>query len=119
MKSKQFRINNFSFFFPSYNCYYFFSYKKRNDEKTPGKLSDANDELESVGNKVKKARTKKMYDSQQENQQYGGQENIGKYRRGKVSIAKSLQYGNEQRVEEAESIPLYRFVFIVQTIITR
>ncbi len=89
-----------------------FSYRKRNDEKTPGKLSDTNDEADSSGNRVKKFRTKKpcwSSDPQQENQQQG--EEINRHRRGKGSIAKSLHYGiMESSSDEAQSIPLYRLV---------
>lgn len=88
-----------------------FSYRKRNDEKTPGKLSDTNDEADSSGNRVKKFRTKKpcwSTDPQQENQQQG--EEINRHRRGKGSIAKSLHYGVESSSDEAQSIPLYRLV---------
>ena len=91
---------------------YFSSYRKRNDEKTPGKLSDTNDEAETNGTRVKKFRTKKpcwSTDPQQENQQQG-QDNINKHRRGKGSIAKSLHYGMESSSDEAQSIPLYRLV---------
>lgn len=88
------------------------NYRKRNDEKTPGKLSDTNDEADSSGIRMKKCRTKKAFwstDSQQENEQESQNNiNIRQQRRGKGSIAKSLQYGIESSSDDAQSIPLYR-----------
>lgn len=108
----------FIFFF--YCCFgqittFISSYKKRNDEKTPGKLSDTNDEGDSSANKLRKVRTKKTCwstDPQQENQQET-QDSINRHRRGKGSIAKSLHYGIESNAAEAPSIPLYRLVALI------
>ncbi|EFX80253.1 hypothetical protein DAPPUDRAFT_243937 [Daphnia pulex] len=90
---------------------YNFLYRKRNDEKTPGKLSDTNDDTDS-SIRIKKCRTKKACwssDSQQENEQQNQDNNINRqHRRSKGSIAKSLHYGMESTSDETHSIPLYR-----------
>jgi hypothetical protein len=91
------------------------SYRKRNDEKTPGKLSDTNDDTDS-SIRIKKCRTKKACwssDSQQENEQQNQDNNINRqHRRSKGSIAKSLHYGMESTSDETHSIPLYRLVLL-------
>lgn len=102
-------------------CLFYCSYKRRNDEKTPGKLSDTNDESEShSAAKVKKqVRSKKMWsveESQQENLNIGDI-NVNSYkpnRRAKGSIAKALHYGNEpvssgSESNNSSSVPLYRY----------
>ena len=105
----------FTYLYPSH-C----SYKRRNDEKTPGKHSDTNDESESHSAvKVKKqVRSKKMWtvdEAQQENQNVGDINIINKpNRRAKGGIAKALHYGNEsvssgsESTNNSSSVPLYR-----------
>lgn len=69
---------------------------------------------------MKKCRTKKAFwstDSQQENEQESQNNiNIRQQRRGKGSIAKSLQYGIESSSDDAQSIPLYRLVLQLKKI---
>lgn len=99
--------------------FFLHSYKRRNDEKTPGKLSDTNDESDGHSAvKVKKqARSKKIYpvdETQQENQNCGDVNIINKPQRRAKGIAKALHYGTESVSSSSNdfvsinSVPLYR-----------
>lgn len=106
------------------------SYKRRNDEKTPGKLSDSNEEGTESRVVKKQIRSKNLNKAnwmtnadqqvQQENVSMGDQNILNNRqqvprRRGKVGIAKALQYGGATGDSSDESshnsaIPLYRLV---------
>lgn len=112
------------------------SYKKKNDDKTPGKVSDSNDDPEPARTAASKRKTQIqsknlnkadwMLNGSDPAQQ---QENIAvaaldqniinnrpSHRRGKTGIAKALQYGevadhsssNHSGSKSSDTVPLYR-----------
>merc|ERR1712071_54767 len=87
------------------------NFKKRNEEKTPGKVTESTEENNESNFHHKKTHNEREWSSnQQENDAYYGQEQM-KFRRSKGGIAKALHYGSptsSNSSEETTSIPLYR-----------
>jgi hypothetical protein len=86
------------------------NYKRRNEEKTPGKTCDAN--YDSDSNSLKKSSHSKAWKSQEQQENINERSNDKfKNRRNRGGIAKALQYGSSENCNES-TVPLYRYYLV-------
>ena len=86
------------------------NYKRRNEEKTPGKTCDAN--YDSDSNSLKKSSHSKAWKNQEQQENINERSNDKfKNRRNRGGIAKALQYGSSENCNES-TVPLYRYYFV-------
>jgi len=88
------------------NFFFFgYSFKRRNEEKTPGKVEDT-----ETNSHKKSSHNKRVWASQQQENNINYDQEQMKFRRSKGGIAKALHYGSptSNSLDESTSVPLYR-----------
>jgi len=81
------------------------NFKRRNEEKTPGKVEDT-----ETNSHKKSSHNKRVWASQQQENNINYDQEQMKFRRSKGGIAKALHYGSptSNSLDESTSVPLYR-----------